>query len=243
MALNPTLDPALIERAVEDDPQAARAEWLGEWRNDIAGYLDIELIESCVDRGVVVRPPRAGIRYVGFVDSASGVGQDAFALGIAHKDRDAIVLDLAHEVKPPFSPSNAIAETCALLKSYGVTSVTGDKYAPGFVAEGFARAGVRYVYSERDRSRIYVECLPLLTSGRARLIDSKKLVTQFASLERRTSAGGRDRVDHGVNGHDDLCNAAAGTLVLAQRPQVVTAADLRIAALPARHFDALYPYN
>jgi len=111
------------------------------------------------------------------------------------------------------------------------------------VAEGYARAGVRYVYSERDRSRIYVECLPLLTSGRARLIDSKKLVTQFASLERRTSAGGRDRVDHGVNGHDDLCNAAAGTLVLAQRPQVVTAADLRIAALPARHFDALYPYN
>ena len=243
--LNPTLDASLIERALEDDPAAARSEWLGEWRNDIAGYLDVELIESCVDRGVVVRPPRAGIRYVGFVDSASGVGQDAFALGIAHKDRDAIVLDLAHEVKPPFSPSNAIAEICALLKSYGVTSVTGDKYAPGFVAEGFARAGVRYVYSERDRSQIYVECLPLLTSGRARLIDSKKLVTQFVSLERRTSAGGRDRVDHGVNGHDDLCNAAAGALVLAQKPQgmVVTAADLRIAALPARHFDALYPYN
>jgi len=243
--LNPTLDASLIERALEDDPAAARSEWMGEWRNDISGFLDIELIESCVDRGVVVRPPRAGICYVGFVDSASGVGQDAFALGIAHKDRDEVVLDLAHEVKPPFSPSNAIGEICALLKDYHVASVEGDKYAPGFVAEGFAQSGIRYTYSERDRSAIYVECLPLLTSGRARLIDSRKLVTQFASLERKTSAGGRDAVNHGVNGHDDLCNSAAGALVLATKPQGmrITAETLRIAAMPARYFDSMFPYN
>jgi hypothetical protein len=186
----------------------------GEWRNDLASFIDLELIESCIDRGVLVRPPKLGVRYVGFVDAASGTGQDAFAVGIAHQDRDEIILDLAHEVKPPFSPSQAIAEVRALLVGYGVKSVVGDKYAPGFVAEGFARHRVRYAYSERDRSQVYVECLPLLTSGRARLIDGKKLALQFASLEKRTSPGGRDRVDrdrvdHGVNGHDDLCNAAA----------------------------------
>jgi hypothetical protein len=38
---------------------------------------------------------------------------------------------------------------------------------------------------------------------------------QFSSLERRTSSVGRDRVDHGRDGHDDLCNAAAGALTLA----------------------------
>jgi hypothetical protein len=37
---------------------------------------------------------------------------------------------------------------------------------------------------------------------------------QFASLERRTSAGGKDSVDHGRNSHDDLCNAVAGALTL-----------------------------
>ena len=123
------------------------------------------------------------------------------------------MLDLAHEVKPPFSPSKAIAEVCGLLCGYGVKSVVGDKYAPGFVAEGFGRHQVRYAYSERDRSQVYVEALPLLTSGRARLVDNKRLALQFASLERRTSPGGRDRIDHGLNGHDDLCNAAAGALV------------------------------
>ena len=118
-----------------------------------------------------------------------------------------------YEVKPPFSPSAAIAEVCALLRGYNVKSVVGDQYAPNFVAEGFQKHGVRYAYSERDRSQVYVECLPLLTSGRARLIDSKKLTLQFAALERRTSPGGRDRIDHGANGHDDLANSAAGALV------------------------------
>ena len=44
--LNPTLDASLVEQALEDDPAAARSEWLGEWRNDLASFIDIELIES-----------------------------------------------------------------------------------------------------------------------------------------------------------------------------------------------------
>jgi hypothetical protein len=229
--LNPTLDVSLVEQALEDDPAAARSEWLGEWRNDLASFIDVEMIEGCTDRGVTVRPPRPGVRYCAFVDAASGVGQDAFALGIAHRDREEIVLDLAHEVKPPFSPSHAIAEVCGLLKGYNVTSVVGDKYAPGFVAEGFAQHRIRYAYSERDRSQIYVEALPLLTSGRARLVENKRLALQFASLERRTSPGGRDRIDHGINGHDDLANAASGALVeIATRPQATVISDAVMAA-------------
>jgi hypothetical protein len=60
--------------------------------------------------------------------------------------------------------------------------------------------------------------LPLFTSGRARLLDhNTRLVGQFAALERRTSATGRDRVDHPASGGgaDDVANAAAGALTLA----------------------------
>jgi len=226
--LNPTLDASLIERALEDDPAAARSEWQGQWRDDLASYVDIELIENAVDFGVKVRPPREGVSYCGFVDAASGVGQDSFAVGIAHKEESgAVVLDLAHEIRPPFNPQAAIAETSVLMKSYGVEACTGDKYAAGFVLEGFAQHGIAYSYSERDRSAIYVEALPLFTSGRARLVDNRKLVLQFASLERRTSSVGRDRVDHGQAGHDDLCNAAAGVLVLANTTEDIVAQFIR----------------
>jgi hypothetical protein len=60
----------------------------------------------------------------------------------------------------------------------------------------------------------------LFTSGRARLLDNTKLVSQFANLERRTTSA-RDKIDHpsGQGQHDDLSNAAAGALVLAaQKP-------------------------
>ena len=72
--LNPKLDAALVEQALEEDPAAARSEWLGEWRTDLASFIDVEMIEACTDRGVTVRPPRFGTRYVAFVDAASGTG-------------------------------------------------------------------------------------------------------------------------------------------------------------------------
>jgi hypothetical protein len=91
--------------------------------------------------------------------------------------------------------------------------VTGDRYAANWVTEGFGKVGVAYSNSERDRSQLYLDAIPLFTSGRARLLDNPRLIHQFASLERRTSPLGKDRIDHGPNGHDDLCNAAAGALV------------------------------
>jgi hypothetical protein len=58
-----------------------------------------------------------------------------------------------------------------------------------------------------------------------RLLDNRKLVSQFASLERHTSSMGRDRIDHGPGGHDDLCNSAAGALMAAstadRRPRLL----------------------
>jgi hypothetical protein len=45
------------------------------------------------------------------------------------------------------------------------------------------------------------------------LLDLPRLTTQLCALERRTSRSGRDVVDHPVNAHDDVINAAAGALV------------------------------
>jgi hypothetical protein len=243
--LNPTLPTSAVERAYETDPAAASSEMGGQFRDDIGSYVPTELIEAAVDIGVLVRPPKPGLAYWGFADAASGVGADSFALGIAHKDGNEVVLDCAHEIKPPFSPDSAIAECASLLRSYGLRSCTGDKYSLGFTNECFAKQGITYTYSERDRSAIYVECLPLFTSGRARILDNRKLVTQFASLERRTSSVGRDRVDHGREGHDDLCNAAAGALGLASGiggPPPLNISDevLRMAAMPPPYSTRFY---
>ena len=64
-----------------------------------------------------------------------------------------------------------------------------------------------------------MELLPLLNSREVRLLDIPKLKAQLCSLERRTHPGGRQSVDHGPGGHDDVCNAVAGALVGVSEPE------------------------
>jgi hypothetical protein len=45
------------------------------------------------------------------------------------------------------------------------------------------------------------------------------LINQFGSLERRTSPSGKDKIDHGPGGNDDVANAAAGAMVLTAKPR------------------------
>jgi hypothetical protein len=64
------------------------------------------------------------------------------------------------------------------------------------------------------------ELLPLLNGHRVELLEHPRLAAQLSGLERRTSRGGRDSIDHGAGGHDDVANAAAGALVAAANLQV-----------------------
>jgi hypothetical protein len=57
--------------------------------------------------------------------------------------------------------------------------------------------------------------LPLINSGKVKLLGDKRLVSQLVGLERRTTRGGRDAIDHAKGGHDDVANAVAGALLSA----------------------------
>jgi hypothetical protein len=213
---NPTLDPKIIEAELERDPERAGAEYLSKWRDDLSLFVDRALIEAAVDPGCLVRPLEAHRRYVAFADASSGRA-DSFALAVAHRSSEGqYILDHLWEKPSPFNVETAVSEAAGILRSYRLDRVVGDKYAVGFVESAFKRNGVSYQESERDKSALYLEALPLFTTGKVRLIDNKKLIRQFVSLERRTSVLGRDTVSHPdhKNAHDDLANSVAGALTL-----------------------------
>ena len=139
---------------------------------------------------------------------------DSFTCGIAHAEGEIAVLDCLLEIPAPFNPTTATGDVARTLKSYELSEVVGDRYAARWIVDAFSKHSVRYTHSERDRSAIYADALPLFTSGRVRLLDNRKLVAQIAGLERRTASFGRDRIDHPAGGHDDLSNSAAGALVM-----------------------------
>jgi hypothetical protein len=212
--LNPSLPQSVVDRAMERDPVAARAEWLAQFRADLERFLSLEAVQACVDPGVFERAPAAwGVAYVGFVDPSGG-SADSFAAAVAHREDDRLVLDAVREIKPPFSPEAATRELAGFFKSYGLSRISGDRYAGMWPREAFLKHNVSYETAERDASGLYLELLPAINSRRVALLDNPRLVSQLASLERRAAPFGRDRIDHPPNAHDDVANAVAGAFAL-----------------------------
>jgi hypothetical protein len=160
-------------------------------------------------------PPMTGTTYTAFVDPSGG-SQDSMTLAISHRDRDGIgVLDCLREVRAPFSPESVVEEFVTTLRQYRVTTVHGDRYAGEWPRERFDKRGITYRPSERTKSEIYQAFAPLVNGGRCELLDHAVLARQLQGLERKTSRAGKDSIDHGPRGRDDIANAAAGALVLA----------------------------
>jgi hypothetical protein len=212
-SLNPTVPESVIERAIEVDTAAAQAEYLAVFRSDVGSFLDSDVIERTVERGRRERAPLQHVSYSAFADPSGG-SHDAFTLAIGHRDGERIVLDMVRGIRPPFNPSTVVNEYAALLKSYGCYSVTGDRYAGEWVREAFAHQGITYRHSERSKSELYLEALPVFTTGTVDLLDSQPLTVELMQLERRTARSGKDSVDHPPGGHDDHANAVCGCLAL-----------------------------
>ena len=212
--MNPTVPQSFIDAEYDKDPVAAEAEFGAQFRTDLEAYVSREAVEACVEWGVHERGVLDGIRYGGFVD-VSGGGANSFALAIGHKEGEIGVLDCTREVRPPLSPEAVITEFADLLKTYRITKVIGDRYGGQFPVEQFQKNGIKYEPSKDPKGALYLNFLPMLNSGKIKLLGNKRLVSQLLGLERNTARGGRDFIDHARGGHDDVANAVAGALLAA----------------------------
>jgi hypothetical protein len=212
LTMNPTVPQRVITDAYERDPANAAAEYGAEFRTDVEALVTREAVAACIRLGVYERAPERRHRYSAFTDPSGGAA-DAFTLAISHREGDTVILDAVRERKPPFSPEAVVEEYAEFLKTYRITKVRGDAYAGEWPREQFRKRGINYETSEKNRSALYLDLLPLINSGAIDLLNNDRLVTQLLGLERRTSRAGRDSIDHGPGGHDDLANAVAGAIV------------------------------
>jgi hypothetical protein len=112
-------------------------------------------------------------------------------LAVSHAEGDVGVLDLVHEIKPPFSPKAAVIEFSRACQMYRCDHVTGDRYGGEWPVEAFRDQGIEYRTCERSKSDLYVDTLPLLNSKRAQLLDDKRMVQQFLTSRTLRFRGNR----------------------------------------------------
>jgi hypothetical protein len=154
--------------------------------------------------------------YLAFQDGATGAGEDSFALGIAHREGDIVILDLVRERRPRFVAYAVIAEWAQILRSYGIYEIHGDRFAFGLFAAEWGKHHIVAREPEHTTSEIYLRGLPLVLGRRVRLLDNPRLREQLLSLERRL-VDGHEQVDHPKtpSAHDDVACAAMGAIVTA----------------------------
>jgi hypothetical protein len=244
--MNPALPERVVAKAMAADPQRARAEFGSQWRDDVSDFMPREMIDAATDFGVRERSPIAGVRYSAFTDAAGGTGKDSFTLAIGHREKDGTaVIDFLRERKPRFVPAAVVQEYAAILRLYGIRSVTGDRYSSGWNASEWSRAGIQYMASELTKSDLYLQALPALLSGQVRLLDNDALRDQFTALERRVHSNGRESVDDNgaASAHDDLANVCAGVIVhlRAQRSPMIIPDELIARSAQPTLYSRLHP--
>ena len=228
--MNPGIDRRIIDEAYEDDPESAKAEYGAEFRTDLADFVTRETVDAVTMWGRHELPPEPEVVYCAFCDPAGG-GSDSMTLAIAHLDRHNVcVLDALLEERGPLKdPEAVVAAFAVLLRRYGVAKIIGDRYAGLWPVARFAEHGIEFEQSARPKSDLYHDFLPLLNARRVELLDLPRLSAQLCGLERRTARSGKDSIDHGPGGHDDLANAVAGVLVgvdLDRRQPLVRLSDV-----------------
>jgi len=219
--MNPRVDQTIIDEALADDPPAAMAEYMSVWRDDIQAFLDAELLSKLTRPHPLELPPRDAINYFAWADPSGGRG-DSYAVGIAHREKDGrCILDVCRSTRPPFDPATVTATYAALVKQYRIRQVTGDNYSAAWCAESWKANSIEYRVSPLRTSDVFIEALPLFTRGQVELPDDRRLLIELASLERRTSIGGKDSVGHprGKGFHDDSAAVACGAVHLAEKSE------------------------
>ena len=79
-------------------------------------------------------------------------------MAIGHSEDDVVMLDALRERRPPFSPEDVVAEFAALLKSYRIDTVTGDRYAGEWPRERFAVHGIEYQAAAKPKRTCTATC-------------------------------------------------------------------------------------
>lgn len=174
--MNPTVPQRVIDGAMERDPASASSEYGAQFRSDIADFASREAVEACVGDYFERAPLTDHQPYFAFCDPSGG-SSDSFTCAIGHREDNHIVIDAVREMRPPFSPDAVIDEFAALVRSYGIARVCGDKYAGEFPRELFRKKGIFYVPAAAPKPDLYRDLLSHLNSGHIVLPRNDRLGT------------------------------------------------------------------
>ena len=150
-----------------------------------------EAVMNAIMTGVRQLPHEPNRAYREFRGHVGRLVDDA-SLAIAHYDTGAgrAVLDAVFQQLGdcPFDPNRAVTRFASLLRSYGLSQVSGDPYGGQTFKNAFLANGITFDTILLAKTELFEALEPRLNSGEILLVDDPKLREQLLGL-RLTSTG------------------------------------------------------
>ena len=218
--MNPLIPQDFIDSELARDPVGNAAEYLSQFRTDVASFLDAALVDSLVrpeprEKPRLVTYNGGHVTYVAGLDVSGGRG-DAAACAVAHVEGERVVVDACRRWPSPHDPGVVAAQVAEFLKEYRLAGTVADQYGAELARTIYAKVGVTLSAADASRSDTYLRLLPLMSAGRVEFPPEPTLRVELLGLERKTGRT-KDIVDHRPGAHDDLANAVALAAVEASK--------------------------
>lgn len=239
--MNPTMprEHDEIANAFRVDPDHANTEYGADFSSAEGAFLDIlDILAAKRKDGTLA--PNPDLSYRAAIDPA--FQKDAFAMAVAHKERDSVVVDLVTTWhRAGFEHTlDAVVEVC---RRYGIRQVRTDQFSSQSVLEGLQKRRLEcdvVPWDNAGKFEAFTRLKAALVTRQVSLPNDDMIVNELMNLEARPTATGMVRIAASAGNHDDRATVLAALMDLLESeygPIVLTHQDYH--AMPADPFEAM----
>jgi hypothetical protein len=213
---NPLVTRQWLESYKRSNPRAFERECLARFQKSVSGFLEAEIVEGAVARGVRERAPLRGVQYVIAIDPA--FRRDIFAVAVAHTDdRGRVVFDRIERWRrkpgePPLNVEERLDAVAEIAQLYGVSVLWSDQYQHESLKVLCSQRGLGLAevnFQAGSKAEIYSNLHALLNQRKLVLLDRQDVVDELTRLERTLTPGGAVHIEAPRGHTDDLATVTA----------------------------------
>jgi len=216
--MNPNISREWLAQRQLEDPDLYRREFEAEFVDGTSAFLNSTDVLAC-QRQSGILPPADGHSYAGAIDPA--FSRDAFALGIAHREREVVILDGVWTWRRE-GFEGTLDQVVQVANRYRVKSIRTDQFSAQAVIEGLGRRNLHCLaipWDQDGKWQAYARMKALINTRGLELPLDEALAGELMQLEARTTPAGAIRIAAAGGGHDDRASVLAALVDQLEGPR------------------------
>lgn len=224
---NPSIAVRYLEKQKKKGISFFHREYGAQYTASETSYLDPNLIDKAIIRGIEKVDYQPGYRYAAVMDFATK--KDYWAFGIGHKEYhteeiadkkervERVQIDMLMHWKgsdgAELDPSEVVPQICKVLKEYKVAYIIADQYAFGALKPYFQKEGCtvkEFTVSTQSKIKYFYSLQVAINSQSTKMVHNTTAIKHLKDLREKHGTGRTHfKIEAAQGSHDDYANVIA----------------------------------